>query len=85
LLSNTFINNLFNVIKDSKYIIFADYVKVICAVNSVDDCFLLQSDIGHTQGWCSVNFMKLNNSNSGVILSLGIQKFLILINYWTLL
>jgi len=33
---------------------------------------LLQSDIGHTQGWCSVNFMKLNNSNTVVILSLGI-------------
>jgi hypothetical protein len=68
-------NDLCNVIKDSQYLIFADYVKVICAMNSFDDCFLLQSDIGHTQGWCSVNFMKLNNSNAVVILSLGIQMF----------
>jgi len=44
-------------------------------MNSFDDCFLLQSVIGHIQGWCSVNFMKLNNSNTLVILSLGIQMF----------
>jgi len=37
--------------------------------------FLLQSDIGHIQGWCSVNFMKVNNSNTVFILSLGIQMF----------
>jgi len=44
-------------------------------MNSFDDCFLQQSDIGHTQGWCSVNFVKLNNSNTKVILSLGVQMF----------
>jgi hypothetical protein len=46
----------------------------MCAMN-FDDCFLLQSDIGCIQGWCSVNFMKLNNSNTVVILSLAIQMF----------
>jgi hypothetical protein len=35
--------------------------------------FLLRFDIGHLQG--SVNFVNLNNSNTGVILSLGIQTF----------
>jgi hypothetical protein len=42
-------------------------------MNSFDDCFLLQSDIGHIQGWCSVNFLKLNSSNTMGILSLAIQ------------
>lgn len=44
-------------------------------MNSFDDCFLLQSDTGHIQGGCSINFVKLNNSNTVVIFSLGIQMF----------
>jgi len=67
LLSKTFINDLCNVIKRSKCLLFADYVKIFCATNSVDDCNLLQCDIERTQVWCAATFMKLNSSNTGII------------------
>ena len=66
-LFNTFINNLSNVIKHSKYLLFAKDVKIFHAINSVDDCILLQSDIKCTQGWCPGNLMKLNSSKTRVI------------------
>jgi hypothetical protein len=67
LLFNIFINDLFDVIKRSKCLLFADDVKSFRAINSVDDCILLQSDIEHIQGWCTANLMKLNISKTRVI------------------
>jgi hypothetical protein len=64
---NTFINDLCNVIKHSKCLLFAEDFKSFCAINSVDDCTLLQSDIERIQGWCTANFMRLNTSKTRVI------------------
>ena len=66
LLLNSFINGLYNVIKRSKCLWFADYFKIYCATNSVDDCILLQCDIERIQVWCAANFMKLNSSKTGI-------------------
>ena len=44
LLSNIFISDLCNVIKHTKYLLFADDVTIFLAINSVGDCILLQSN-----------------------------------------
>jgi hypothetical protein len=54
-------------IEYSNFLLFADDVKIFRAINSVDDCILLQSDISRTQGWCSANCMKLNTSKTRVV------------------
>jgi hypothetical protein len=67
LLFNIFINDLCTVIEYSNFLLFAGDVKIFRAINSVDDCILLQSGINHIQGWCSANYMKLNISKARVI------------------
>jgi hypothetical protein len=64
LLVNIFINDLCNVIKHFKCLLFADDVKIVSAINSVDDCILQQSDIEHIQGCCTAILMKLNISKT---------------------
>ena len=56
-----------NVIKHSTYLLFAEDVKIFHAINSTNDCILLQSDIERTQSWCTDNFKKLNSSETRVI------------------
>jgi hypothetical protein len=58
---NIFINNLCNVIRYSKYLLFADYINIFRALHSVDDRILPQSATESEQGWCAANCMKLNN------------------------
>jgi hypothetical protein len=67
LLFNVFINDLCDAIAHSKYLLFADDVKIYRAVKSPQDCDLLQSDIYSIQGWCIANCMKLNISKTKVI------------------
>jgi hypothetical protein len=67
LLFNIFNKDLCKVIEYSNFFLFADDDKTFRAINSVDDCILLQSDINPIQGWCSANCMKLNTSNTRVI------------------
>jgi hypothetical protein len=67
LLLDTFINDFCNVIKRSKPLLFADYVKILCATNSIDDCILLQCDIERIQDWCAAAFMKLYSIKTGII------------------
>jgi hypothetical protein len=67
LLFNIFLNDPCNVIKRSKYLPFADDVKIFRATNSVDDCILPQSDIERTHGQCAANFMKQIISKTTVI------------------
>jgi hypothetical protein len=52
--------------------IMADYVKIFCATNSVDDCILLQCHIERILVWCAAirTFMKLNSRKLGLLLSL---------------
>jgi hypothetical protein len=46
---------------------FADDIKIFRAVDSLQDCYLLQSDIDSVQGWCTANCMKLNIGKTRVI------------------
>jgi len=67
---NLFINDLWNVINHSKYLLFADDITAFHAVHFVDDCILLQSDTEHIQYWCTANCMKLNSSETRLLISL---------------
>jgi hypothetical protein len=64
---NMFINDLCNAINHSRYLLFADDIKIFRAFKSPRDCSILQSDIDSVQSWCSANFMKLNISKTRVI------------------
>jgi hypothetical protein len=67
LLFSIFINDLCNAINHSRYLLFADDIKIFRAIRSRYDCSLLQSDIDSVQSWCTANFMKLNISKTRVI------------------
>jgi hypothetical protein len=60
-------NDLCSVINHSRYLIFADGMKIYRAITFPEDCNLLQSDINSIQGWCTVNYMKLNISKTKVM------------------
>lgn len=82
---HVFINNLCSVNKHSNYLLFADDATNVCAINSVDDCILLQSVTERIQDWCTANFMKLNSRKTTVITCTSKTSVIILINYRTLL
>jgi hypothetical protein len=67
LLFNIFVNDICNVIKYSRHLLFANDIKIFRAVISANDCTLLQSDIEHIQAWCAANYMKLNVNKTTVI------------------
>jgi hypothetical protein len=54
-------------IKHSRYLLFADDIKIYRAVSSIEDCNLLQSDIDSVRGWYASNYMKLNVDKTKVI------------------
>jgi hypothetical protein len=67
LLFNVYINDLCDSIKHSRYLLFADDIKIYRAISSPEDCNLLQSDIDSIRDWCAANFMKLNIDKTKVI------------------
>jgi hypothetical protein len=67
LLFNAFINDICDVVAHSKFLLFADDIKIFRAVNSPQDCNLLQSDISSVYDWCVANGMKLNIGKTRVI------------------
>jgi hypothetical protein len=67
LLFNIFINVLCDVINNSKWLIFADDLKVYQAINSPDEYLFLQIDIYCVHDWFSANFMEFNFSRIRVI------------------
>ena len=66
-LFNAFVNDICNVIKYSRYLLFADDIKMFRAVISADGCTLLQADIEDKQAWCAANCVKLNVSKTRAI------------------
>jgi hypothetical protein len=44
----------------SKFLLFADDLKIFCAIKSVKDFELLQTDIDCMQKWCIENYTKFN-------------------------
>jgi hypothetical protein len=69
LLFKIFINDLSNVINYSRYLLFADDIKILRVIKSPNDCNRLQTDIDSVQGWFTANFMNLNISKARVISS----------------
>jgi hypothetical protein len=67
LLLNMFINDICNSIHNSRYLLFADDLKIYRTIISVDDCKLLQHDIISVRYWCLVNGMKINLGKTTII------------------
>jgi hypothetical protein len=51
-----------NTIKHSEHLLFANDINFFRAVNSTDDCTLLQADTQRTQDWYTATFMNLHSS-----------------------
>jgi hypothetical protein len=66
-LFNVFIHDLCDAISHSKYLHFADDIKIYRAIKSPEDFNLLQSDINSIHGWCTANYMILTISKTKVI------------------
>ena len=62
-----FINDLCEVFVHSRFLFFADDLKIYNIVKNTDDCHLLQSDINRLTRWCTANMMQLNTSKCKVI------------------
>jgi hypothetical protein len=54
LLFNIFINDICNSVHNSRYLLFADDLKIYRTIINVDDCKLLQH-INSVHNWCLVN------------------------------
>jgi hypothetical protein len=66
-LFNIFINDISNKINHSKFLLFADDLKIYRNIKSAEDCKALQFDIDVVQQWCSRNVMELNIQKSKII------------------
>jgi hypothetical protein len=67
LLSNVFIKDIYNSINHSKFLIFADYLKIFRIIDIPHDCLLLQNDIHSVSHWCSANYMSINISKKRIM------------------
>jgi hypothetical protein len=59
-LFNIYINDINKCFTFSKFILYADDMKVYSRVQSIDDCMSLQRDLDRLTDYCSVNFLYLN-------------------------
>lgn len=64
---NIFINDVGKCINNSKFLMFADDLKIYRIVNSSEDAALLQSDLCNLVLWCRANGMSLNPSKCHVV------------------
>lgn len=60
LLFNIFINNIKVCFKHSKFLLYADDLKVYKRINSIEDSMLLQSDLNRLCKYCQDNLLFLN-------------------------
>lgn len=65
-LFNLFLNNICEVIP-TKCLMFADDIKIVFEIASVEDCNRLQETINYILVWCQLNSMDLNANKSAVI------------------
>jgi hypothetical protein len=66
-LFNTYIKDLSNKITYCNFLLFADDIKILHRITSIDYCFLLRSDINSVQNWCIANHIKINAGKTSVI------------------
>lgn len=67
LLFSLFFNDLPDVIKYSKFQMFADDVKIYKSISTIEDCILLQNDLDSFHQWLSFNNLKLTLSKCAVM------------------
>lgn len=65
-LFNIFINDIVDVI-ETNCLLFADDIKIFCAVRGPEDCQRLRNGLVGIEQWCTRNCMKLNASKCAVI------------------
>ena len=75
-----FINSLTEIIKTSKYLLFADDLKIYIRIESNMDCSLLQNDINNLYQWTLQNKLYLNISKC-FIMTYTRRKSPIIYNY----
>jgi hypothetical protein len=64
---NFFFNDLSDIIDHSKFILFADGLKIYRDIKSVEDCIALQVDTDAVQQWRDENCMELNIQETKII------------------
>jgi hypothetical protein len=67
MLFNVFIDDICKVITHSKFLLFADDIKIFRAIISLDDSTQLQLNIDSIQRWCTANFINLNTGKTRAI------------------
>uniref|UniRef100_A0A6P7F2I6 Uncharacterized protein LOC114324180 n=1 Tax=Diabrotica virgifera virgifera TaxID=50390 RepID=A0A6P7F2I6_DIAVI len=60
LLFNLFINDIGECFNHSKYLLFADDLKIYRSIKDHEDCSLLQNDLNNLVEWCNKNRLFLN-------------------------
>lgn len=60
LLFNIFINNISSCFLHSKFLLYADDMKVFKKIRDITDCILLQQDLNRFENYCSLNKLDLN-------------------------
>jgi hypothetical protein len=60
-------NDLCNVINYSKCLIFAEGIRIVHLIHSLNDCTLMQPDLHCIQGWYAAKIIKLNIDRTRVI------------------
>jgi hypothetical protein len=67
ILFNIFINDIHNIFTHSKFLLFADDLKLYSTINSIDDCKKLQMDLLNFEKWCLTNSLNINISKCSQI------------------
>ena len=57
---NLFINDISLCFKNSKFLLYADDLKIYLRTESLRDCFDLQNDLNNLSEWCRLNSLHLN-------------------------
>lgn len=60
LLFNLFINDIANIFRYSRCLLYADDLKIFCRVNSLSDAANVQTDLDALSSWCEKNRLSLN-------------------------
>lgn len=57
---NLFINDIPDIFQFSRFLLYADDVKIFRTIHSLVDCYLLQEDLCELASWCNKNLLFLN-------------------------
>ena len=55
-----FVNSATSIFNKCKCLLYADDLKLFCAVNTVEDCIAVQEDLTKFERFCDTNYLQLN-------------------------